>query len=105
MQNNALVKSKERVKFTSIVEAVAANVGKTLVWNNNQWCSLLSPDGFYQQNYYGGYGRGGGRGGYGNPGMYYGRGGGNSWRERGDNRGYRGGSANSGKRRNTCVTL
>lgn len=57
-------------------------------------------DGFYQQNYYGGYGRGGGRGGYGNPGMYYGRGGGNSWRERGDNRGYRGGSANSDYGRN-----
>lgn len=32
MQNNAPVKSKEQVKFTSIVEAVAANVGKTLVW-------------------------------------------------------------------------
>lgn len=30
MQNNALVKSKEQVKFTSIVEAVAANVSKSI---------------------------------------------------------------------------
>ncbi|KAL9965710.1 hypothetical protein ACROYT_G029552 [Oculina patagonica] len=53
-------------------------------------------DGLYQQqNFYGGYSRGGGRP-YGNPGMYYGRGGGgNSWRDRGgDNRGPSRGSSN-----------
>ena len=61
----------------------------------NPWHFSLPSDGYFQQqqNYYGGYSRGGGRP-YGNQGMFYNRGGGNSWRERGDNRGPPRGSSN-----------